>query len=137
MKNSTIKKSFTAKLKKSPVQFRRLTGITPEKFDEVLKKLTPLYRAWKINHSKAKKRCYGGGNVYTLPLEDRLLLCLLYYRTYTTQMFLSFLFCIDETTVSRNIRPIEQCLARVFRIPERKIQLTNEEITEAFFDGTE
>ena len=90
----------TSRLKKLPLVFRRLTGIAPEKFDEILIQLTRLYTIWnlkRLSHVDCKRKI-GGGHPFCLHLEDRLLMLLMYYRTYTTHMFLGFLcFCQTET----------------------------------------
>lgn len=131
--------TFTARLKKNPFAFRRLTGITVEKFDVVLAQLQPRYETWntkRLSHPQ-RRRKIGGGTPFTLPLEDRLLMLLLYYRTYVTHVFLGFLFGVDDSTVSRNINPLQPLLAGIFRIPERRIDISEEEIMKIFFDGTE
>jgi hypothetical protein len=61
----------------------------------------------------------------------------LYYRTYVTYAFLGFLFGIHESSSGRLFKPLEPFLAEIFAIPERRIRITEEEIMEAFFDGTE
>lgn len=129
--------SQSNRLKKSPYIFRRVTGIRVEKFDEIIKKLDTVYTQRKKKNSKAQKRKQGGGPKNILSLEDQLLLTLMYYRTYSSHAFLGFLFRIDESTVGRNIKPIELCLASVFRIPERNIELSQDEVITLFFDGTE
>ncbi len=62
---------------------------------------------------------------------------LVYYRTYVPHTFLGFLFGIDDSNVSRSNRRLEPLLAGIFRIPERKVELTPDEIRELFFDSTE
>jgi len=84
-----------------------------------------------------RQRKIGGGNKHKLCLKDRLLLLLVYYRTYQTYAFLSFVFGIDESSVGRNIKSLEPLLAQIFRIPERKIEITDEEFEKIFFDGSE
>ena len=59
------------------------------------------------------------------------------YRTYTTHAFPGFLFGIDDSAVGRNINPLQPLLAGIFRIPERRVDVTDEEIREVFFDATE
>lgn len=128
-----------SRLRKHPHTFRRLTGITPEAFDEVLRQLKPRYDIW--NHRRrersGRQRKIGGGRPFHLTLEDKLLMLLLYYRTYTTHVFLGFLFGIDDSNVGRNMNPLQPLLAGIFRIPERRVHLTEEEIMELFFDGVE
>jgi hypothetical protein len=131
--------SHTQKLRKRPQIFRRLTGISPEKFDWLLSKISPLYEAWNEKRLSRpdRKRAIGGGRSCSLDLSDRLLMLLMYYRMYTTHMMLGFIFGIDDSNVSRNINPIEPFLAQVFRIPERRIRMSEDELLELFFDGTE
>lgn len=131
--------TYTARLKNNPSNFRRLTGITPEKFDEVMRKLTLRYDIWNANRlgRAGRKREIGGGRKFSLELEDRFLMLLLYYRTYVTYAFLGFLFGIHESRPGRLFKPLEPLLADIFRIPERRIDMSEDEIRLAFFDGTE
>jgi hypothetical protein len=62
---------------------------------------------------------------------------LVYYRTYVPHTFLGFLFGLDDSNVSRSNRRLEPLPAGIFRIPERKVALTPEEIKELFFGSTE
>ena len=59
----------------------------------------------------------GAGRKHALALADRLLMLLIYYRTYTTHAFLGFLFGVDDSAVGRNINPLRPLLAGIFRIP--------------------
>jgi len=86
---------------------------------------------------QTRKRKIGGGNKFSLSLKDRLLLLLIFYRTYSTYAFLGFIFGIDESNVGRNFMPLEPLLARIFKIPERKIELEADEIEKLFFDASE
>jgi hypothetical protein len=131
--------SHTDRLRKAPTAFRRLTGITPFAFDELLEKLGPLYDQAEARRRArpGRKREPGGGRKHTLELADRLLMLLIYYRTYTTHAFLGFLFGIDDSAVGRNINPLGTLLAGIFRIPERRVEISEDEIRELFFDATE
>src|SRR3954451_14151 len=131
--------THTERLRRSPHAFRQLTGITPAVFDQLLADLTPRYE-----HAEAKRknrpdrqRQPGAGRKHALTLADRLLMLLIYYRTYTTHAFLGFLFGVDDSAVCRNINPLQPLLAGLFRIPERKVALDPEDIRELFFDATE
>ena len=62
---------------------------------------------------------------------------LIYYRTYVSHAFLGFLFGIDDSAVGRNINPLAPMLAGIFRIPERRVEISEDEIRELFFDATE
>lgn len=131
--------SHADRLKKSPTSFRLLTGITPQKFDALLAELTPLYEAAEAKRKgrPGRRRKPGAGRKFTLDLGERLLMLLIYYRTYVTHAFLAFLFGIDQSSVCRNVNPLQPLLAGIFRIPERKVTLNEDEVRELFFDATE
>ncbi len=131
--------SHTERLRRSPNSFRQLTGITPVVFDQLLADLTPRYEQAdaKRKDRPGRRRQPGAGRKHALTLADRLLMLLIYYRTYTTHAFLGFLFGVDDSAVGRNINPLGPLLAGIFRIPERRIKLDPEDIRELFFDATE
>jgi len=131
-------------LKKRPNTFRILTGLTIEKFQELLQTLTPLYneaeerRLYKSNRQRAQ----GAGRKQNLSLEDKLLMLLMYYRIYISHEFLGFIFNLHNSNVSRQINYLQPLLAKIFRIPARKIKLseadvTEEQLIEIFIDATE
>jgi DDE superfamily endonuclease/Helix-turn-helix of DDE superfamily endonuclease len=128
-----------ARLRQRPESFRRLSGLSVEKFDELLNQLQPLWQ--EAEHKRLarpeRRRAIGGGRNYDLPLSDRLLLLLMYYRLYVSQETLGFWFDMDDSAVSRRIRQLEPLLAQVFKIPEHKIEMSEEEIEQLFFDATE
>lgn len=62
---------------------------------------------------------------------------LLYYRTYANHVFIGMLGGIDNSNVGRYFGKIEPLLAKKFRIPKRKIELSEEEILELVIDATE
>jgi hypothetical protein len=131
--------THTDRLKRSPKAFRQLTGLTPAAFDRLLAELEP-HHGRAEHHRKTRRprlRKPGAGPKHKLALADRLLMLLIYYRTYTTHAFLGFLFGIDDSAVGRNINPLQPLLAGMFRIPERKVTLEPDEIRELFFDATE
>src|SRR4051812_44012943 len=115
--------SHTDRLKRSAKTFRRLTGITPAAFDRLLADLEPRHAAAdaKRKGRPGRRRKPGAGRKHALPLADRLLMLLIYYRTYTTHAFLGFLFGVDDSAVGRNINPLQPLLAGIFRIPERRV----------------
>src|SRR6516165_9626183 len=131
--------SHTDRLKRCPFAFRRLTGITPTAFDRLMDQLTPRYEQAQARRKgrPGRRRRPGAGRKHALALADRLLMLLIYYRTYVTHAFLGFLFAVDDSAVGRNINPLRPLLAGIFRIPERRVDLTEEEIRELFFDATE
>src|SRR5947208_14064761 len=131
--------THTDRLQRSPKAFRLLTGITPAAFDRLLADLTPRYEQAEARRKgrPGRKRRPGGGRKHALELADRLLMLLIYYRTYITHAFLGFLFGIDDSAVGRNINPLAPLLAGIFRIPERRVEISEDEIRELFFDATE
>src|SRR5215218_5031418 len=131
--------SHTDRLRRAAEAFRRLTGITPGAFDRLLAELEPRYAAADTRRKgrPGRRRKPGGGRKHALALTDRLLMLLMYYRTYTTHAFLGFLFGVDQSAVGRNINPLQPLLAGLFRIPERRVELEPDEIRELFFDATE
>ena len=137
-----MKTNPLAIIKKKQTLFRSLTGITQEKFDELVKKTTPLYeQAEEKRLYKAKReRKQGGGRQKELDLSNQLLMLLMYYRVYVSQEFLGLIFGLHNCNVSRQINYLQPLLATVFRIlarqvqlyeaggPVRKIKLTEEEL---------
>ena len=139
-----MKKSKTSILRKRPKTFRKLTGLTVEKFDELLHALTPLYNKVEAKrlYKQNRQRAQGGGRNQKLCLEDKLLMLLMYYRIYITHEFLGFIFGLHNSNVSRQINYLQPLLAKIFRIPTRKITLlevdeSEEQLLELFFDATE
>ena len=135
-------KSEKAKqLSKRPVCFRRLVGIEPKLFFEICEKVRPLYleaekkRLDKLTSKRERAMSLEGQ--YKLSLEDKLLMLLIYYRTYVAYVFLGFLFGISDSNVGRNMNPLQPLLAKFFKMPERKIEMSEEEIVTMFLDGTE
>ena len=111
------------RLSKQPEAFNRLTGLSPAKFSRLLKDIAPIWEASEQKRlgSRKRARAIGAGTPYKLPLCDRLLMLLIYYRTYVTYAFLGFMFGLDDSNVSRIIGRLKPCLAKHFRIPERRI----------------
>ena len=131
--------SHTERLRRSPSASRQLTGITPAVFDHLLADLTPRHEQADAERKDrpGRRRRPGAGRKHALDLADRLLMLLMYYRTYATHALLGFLFGVDDSAVGRNINPLQPLLAGIFRIPERRIKLDPEEVRELFFDATE
>src|SRR6478736_760999 len=122
--------SHTERLRRSPKAFRQLTGITPLVFAKLLADLTPRYEQADARRKDRpdRRRRPGAGRKHALPLANRLLMLLIYYRTYATHALLGFLFGVDDSAVGRNTNPLQPLLAGIFRIPERRIGLDPEEI---------
>ncbi len=73
------------KLAKKPKLFLSVTGLAVQQFDSLCKEIEKNYKITKENRlSKNRKRGIGAGHKFDLPLKDRVLMLLMYYRTYTT-----------------------------------------------------
>jgi hypothetical protein len=80
------------------------------------------------------------GRKYELSFPAQLLMCLIYYRTYSSHVFLGLVFGVSSPTVCRRNRDMTRLLAGHFSMPERKIQLTEDEKDDLLYlmvDGTE
>ena len=100
-----------------PTVFLRLFGVTAVQFTEILQKVTPLWERKVLGKYKRP------GRNFTLSLEDMILMILLYYRSYVTQMFVGYLFGLDDSRVCRIIQILEPLLAKVMSIPKKNLCL--------------
>ena len=64
---------------------------------------------------------------YHLECAEQLLRCLMYYRTYTTHVFIGLVFNVSSPTVCRRMQAMTELIAGHFRMPERKIKLSEAE----------
>jgi hypothetical protein len=123
--------SIFKRLCKKPKVFSRITGISVEEFNEIVKKARPVW------HKKVEKPKKVAGRPYGLEsLEGHILCLLIYYRTYLTQEFLGFLFNIDDSCVSRSIRRASRVLAPVLGIEKRRL-VPEQEAKDLLIDCTE
>jgi DDE superfamily endonuclease/Helix-turn-helix of DDE superfamily endonuclease len=118
------------KVKNNPTIFKRLFGVSVNEFERIFWQVEPLWQKRVVGRYKRP------GRDYKLELTDRLLMLLLYYRTYTTQIFVGYLFGIDDSQVCRNIRTLEPILAKVMAITKTR-HLKQEEIEDLIIDATE
>lgn len=122
-----------------PKIFHTLTGLTPPQFITLLADLRPHFEAdeYKRKNRKSRKRAVGAGPKPKLDLACDLFMLLLFYRTYAGQVFIGMVMGIDDSTVSRRIRRLEPSLQKVFRIPAKRIQLSEEDLLSLIVDATE
>ena len=127
------------KLMKRPKTFRSLTGLSPEEFRKLAKEVKPLWEEAEIRRKsrKERKRKIGAGRKYKLSFEQSLFLLLLYYRTYVNHVFIGMIGDIESSKICQYFRRLEPALQQVFRVPERKITLSKEDILELIVDATE
>ena len=122
--------------------FFRLSGICLEDFEALFAVLHPIWldRERQRLSRKDRQRAIGGGMSYRLEFAEQLLLCLMYYRTYTCQAFMGLVFDVSSPTVSRRITALPDLMAGHFRMPERKVRLSASErgnLLYLMIDGTE
>jgi hypothetical protein len=103
-------------------EFKRLCGVTPETFTQMVK----VVAAEKV---LAKKT----GRPSKLSIEDQVLMTLEYWREYRTHFHMSVSWGLDESNVRKNISKIENILIKsgLFRLDGRRqaIELDPEEET--------
>ena len=93
------------KLQRKPKHFQAFTGVSVAQFAEILNALRPVYAELEEERLTRpdRKRKIGGGRNFTLSLEDRLLVTLMYFRLYMSYTLLGYLFNLDGTNVGREI----------------------------------
>jgi len=128
-----------ARLSRSPSVFRSFTGLDVSEFDSVYAEVERAHSSIeeeRLSRSD-RQRKIGAGHPFKLPLRDRLLMLLVYYRLYVTSTLLGFLFDLGQTNVLKDIRMIEPAVEEVLPLPKkvyrktRKIR-TIEELEELF-----
>jgi hypothetical protein len=106
-------------LKQLPsAQFRRLTGVKPETFSEMVKILIA------IQNSRYRK----AGRKGELTVEDKLLMALEYLREYRTYFHLGRSYGLSESACYRACRWVEDALIKSgkFSLPGKKALLKSD-----------
>jgi len=107
------------KIKKlDATEFKRLTGVRPETFAEMIKII-------KYAESKRKQK---GGRPCRLKAEDRVLMALEYLREYRTYFHLGQSYGLSESACYRSCRWIEDELIKSgkFSLPGKKALLKSD-----------
>jgi len=129
-------------LRARPTLFFRLSGIRVADFNTLVSTLHPIWldsEARRLSR-KDRQRAIGGGMTYRLEFSEQLLLCLIYYRSYTSHAFMGLLFTVSSPTVCRRVRAMTALMAGHFRMPERRVKLSKAEKDDLLYlmiDGTE
>jgi len=90
------------KLAKKQKQFLSITGVTPQQFDSLSKKIQKHYtitEVKRLSENKKRQREIGAGHKFDHPLKDRIMMLLMYYRMYTTYDLLGMIFDLDKSNV--------------------------------------
>jgi len=138
------------KLVRKPKTFRTFTGLTPEQCNVIYAEIEQQYpkQERKRLGRKNRKRAIGAGRKFKRSVQDRMLMALMYYRLYITNELLGYLFDLDQSTISRDVKYIEPVIKSCIPIPEKMTKKTRrigtlEELLElfpemkAFIDATE
>jgi hypothetical protein len=133
------------RLSKSPSIFRSFTGLEVNEFDSLYSKVDRVYdsseerRLSSSSRKEARKRGIGAGHPFKLPLRDRLLMLLVYYRTYISSTLAGYLFDLGQTNVLKDIRMLEPAVKECIPLPEKVHEITRRlttmEEVERFFPG--
>ena len=117
------------KISKCPTIFKRLFGMKVKEFDLIVEKVEI---EWEKSVTSSYKR---PGRNYKLGFKEMVMMLLLYYRTYTSQMQIGFMFGIDEANVCRIIKKLEPILAKIVAISKNR-ELKKEDV-DILIDVTE
>jgi hypothetical protein len=112
-----------------PTEFKRLCGVYPETFKEMVKVL----EAEKVLQKKT-------GRPNKLSAEDQILMTLEYWREYRTYFHIGTSWGVNETTALRITRKVEDILIKsgLFNLPGKKaVQPKNTEIEIVVVDVAE
>jgi hypothetical protein len=104
----------------SSPQFKRLTGVKREVFEQMLEVLNQAKSASRKHPSR--------GTPAKLSNSDKLLLLLMYYREYRTQFHIGVTYGISESRVCEIIKEVESILIKDsrFHLPGKKSLLKEE-----------
>ncbi|MFL6213790.1 MAG: transposase family protein [Blastocatellia bacterium] len=107
------------KLRKRPQHFLRFTGLSVSQFDRLLGQIGQAYPLFNANRLARpdRKRQVGGGSWFRLSLPDRTLLALVFLRLYLTNDLLGYLFGLDASNISRNLRTLLPLLEQLLPVP--------------------
>lgn len=108
-------------LSKRPSLFQSLTGLKVSEFDSFCTQAAPKYRDYEARRlARAdRKRKVGAGYPFKLPLQERLLMFLIYYRLYITSTLTGVLFDLDQSNVLKGIHKLEPLVKEVLPIPRK------------------
>jgi len=109
-------------LKKRPKHFRNFTGLEVEQFERLAEAVRVVV-AVEMPAQSTRQRAVGGGRKAKLGLEDQVLVTLMYYRLYLTQLLLGYLFGLDDSNVSRVIAHVRPLLLEVLPSPVQETLL--------------
>ena len=117
--------------KKPAKKFIRRVGINKKAFEILSEKLKEEREKEKEKNPKSKR-----GRKSTLCIEDQLLLCLFYLRSYRTFLELGEEFKISEGYANKLFHKISKQLVRILKLPSNT-ELTKEGLKAVVIDASE
>lgn len=105
-----------SQLRKRPRHLQNFTGLNVAQFDELVRALGAEADG-EPEPTRVRQRAVGGGRKAKLTLEDQVVLILMYYRLYLTQVLLGYLFNLDDSNVSRVVSRLRPRLLAVLPLP--------------------
>ena len=119
-------------MKKKPAEkFIRRVGLNKTAFEILSEKLQEYIKEEKKKHPKSKR-----GRKSALCIEDQLLLCMFYLRTYRTFLELGDEFEISEGYANKIFHKISKILVRILKLPSHT-ELTKEGLKAVVIDASE
>ena len=125
-----LKNKACYEISRIKIRLQRMTGVKYENFQKFVSRLNRSWRAVQRRKLVAG-RPYGVG-----ALREHLLLLLIYYRTYTTHLFLAQIFHVDEATICRAIKRVAPLAERILKIKPEKL-LSENDLQLLIVDATE
>lgn len=116
------------RLKKNQKHFQNFTGLSVEEFEVLILKLEETLVKDTKKPAEQRKRAVGGGRKTALNLEEQVLVLLMYYRLYVTQLLLGYLFDLDDSNISRLIKKLHPLLLDVLPLPAQERGLFGDKV---------
>ena len=93
-------------MSRKPRLFKSFFGVSVSEFDQLYTQVVPVWTATEHERlsNRPRQRAIGGGRNYNLALRERLLMTLMWLKLYLNTDVLAFLFEVDGSTASRNVR---------------------------------
>ena len=111
-------------MSKNARAFRMTTGVSLQQFDFLMRDVEKTYP--EIERARldrpGRKRRVGAGRPFSLHLWDRVLMALMYCRTYLTQDGMTHLFGLGQGSISRNIALLIPVIRQSVPLPQKIYQ---------------
>lgn len=114
-------------LSQKPRIFRQLTGLSLNEFDGIVEKSDKAIKQAFTHLGRPRKLASS---------QDKVLLLMIYYRTYVTHEFLGYFVELNNSNVSRLFKRLESIIAKKMAIKKDRT-LTEDKVTSLLIDATE